>query len=332
MAENQIYVVKGRFKAMTTNTFGLLIIMLSKTTRQPISMSVIASHFSSMYENPPSGKWSAFEDTIAQMRYKGEISTNLSNDLQGVMSSTITGEVAEGIVESFGQKKMSKMEHTISSVIEKILGDKNIFTQFERETISQAEMEAVRQEKEKKNTEEVKKKEEQKQVQSSASVFTVAEGDTLLNVDLVLGPVSGIPIYELKPGDQIVVKIAGRTAKETYFIDLLKAKNEEGDVLPIKAVVKEIAANQEMKEYKLLVEIGPGIFGVASEQEQVKLKRYDPALDQRLNQKKEFQTGMEPGMSSRSGSRPSGPSPVLIIVLGAATLILFILFFVFFIG
>jgi hypothetical protein len=332
MAVNQIHILKGRFKALTTNTFGIFIIFINRTSKSIEKMSVIASHFSSMYDHDPCQPWDKFEDIIAQMRFNGEISTSLSNDFQALFVSSFLSDIIELFIDSFDMKNFTKTEHVIQSLVEKILSDKNISLQLEKETISKEDLERVKLEREQKS----KPAEASPAPQSPQDVgvqFKVDEGSVILNVGLVIGPISGIPIYDVKPGDQIVVKISGRTQKDQYFIDLLGARNEAGEVLPVPAVVKEVQASSGTpKEYNLLVEIGPGIFGKATEQEQVKLKRYDPLLDAR-NVKKAG--GSQPGTSPVKFHQPAASnagkssSVVFLWLIGGIALLLTIVFILF---
>jgi hypothetical protein len=331
MAANQIYILKGRFKALTTNTFGIFIIFIEKATKAVSKMSVIASHFSSMYENDPEQPWNKFEDTISQLKYNGEISANLSNDFQSFFISSFLADVVEGFIDAFETKNFSKTEGLLTSLIEKILTDKNIFIQLEKQTVTRDDIDKVRQDNEVKPQAD-KPAEQAKQGKTDDEVramFNIEEGGILLSVDLVIGPINGIPIYELRAGDQIVVKIAGRTEKEQYFINLLNAKNDQGEILPVRAVVKEIKADQEAKTYNLLVEIGPGIFGRASEQEKVKLKRYDPMLDARLKKANTSTSSGRTFMPSPSAPPRTSSPAIFLWLIGGVTLILTILFLVF---
>jgi hypothetical protein len=324
MVQNQICILKGRFKALTTNTFGIFVIFIDKTLKSINKMSVIASHFSSMYENDPEQDWNKFEGIITQLRYNGEISVNLSNDFQSLFTSSFLTDILEIFIEGFDTKNHSKSEHVIISLVEKILSDKNIFLQLEKQTITKEEMDRVHNEIET-SSEELVEPDEVQTEQAAKQMFNIEEGSILLNIDLIIGPINGIPIYELRPGDQIVVKIAGRTQKEQYFIDLLNAKNDKGEVLPVRAIVKEINADRQSKSYNLLVEIGPGIYGKASELEKVKLKRYDPVLDTRL-QKKDGTTRIPvrqvPYVATKS-------SALFLWLIGGVALALTVLFLVF---
>ena len=91
-------------------------------------------------------------------------------------------------------------------------------------------------------------------------------------------------IYILDKSDMKVtnrVKINAVTDKGNYFIDLLNARSAEGEVLPVKAVIKDVFMNA-MGEYELLTEIGPGIYGRALIEERIKIKQYN-ITDERIN-------------------------------------------------
>jgi hypothetical protein len=111
------------------------------------------------------------------------------------------------------------------------------------------------------------------------SMFQVDEGSVVLDVNLVLAPVSGIPIFEIQPGDRIMVKINPATKRGLYFIELLNAKHDE-DIVPVPCTVTEVKLNKA-NEYVVLVKIGEGIFGKVIEAEQVKIKRFDPNSDKK---------------------------------------------------
>ncbi len=332
MAANQIYILKGRFKALTTNTFGVFIIFINTLSKNIEKMSIIASHFSSMYEHDPCTSWNEFEDTIAQLRFNGEISSSLSNDFQALFVSSFLADVVEGFIDGFELKNHAKTEHLIQSLIEKILSDKNLSLQLEKEVIAKDELDKVKVEKNQTDQKESEAAQATPVQPAAQEIFHTEEGSVILYIGLVIGPISGIPIYEVKAGDQIVVKIAGKTQKEQYFIDLLGARNDNGEVTPVPAVVKEVRSSAGTpKEYNILVEIGPGIYGKATEQEQVKLKRYDPLLDSR-NSKKQAASAMPP--SSRSSATLSlgstgKSSTVFLWLIGGIALVLTILFLVF---
>jgi hypothetical protein len=143
------------------------------------------------------------------------------------------------------------------------------------------------------------------------------KGKNALDVDLVLAPVSGIPVYELTEGDKIMVKINERLPRGKHYVDLLGAR-VDGNVIPVPAEIVEIQRN-EKNEYTILCKINDRIYGKAIETEQVKLKKYDELLlsDQSL---REFSLSEE---TSRIRS-----FRFFIISMGALTFIILMVFII----
>ncbi|MFN4217233.1 MAG: hypothetical protein ACK4HQ_07530 [Brevinematales bacterium] len=147
----------------------------------------------------------------------------------------------------------------------------------------------------------------------------VEESAVILDVSLVLSPISGVPIYELKEGTKIFIKITEQTSRGQYFNDLLGA-NEGGEILPVPATVKKVS--KEGKIYTVLVEIGPGIYGKSLDEDTVKVKLYDSAQDKRKAQKT-----IEPAMapietSPETSSSISKGSGFLFWVMGGIGLLI----------
>lgn len=268
------YLLKGRFKGRDSNTYGLFIMFFSLTQKSIDNVLVAASHFSGIYETSTKTPWNEFEDKITQLKWKGEISVNTSHDLQLLLSNSIRQDIAEELIEAMTNGQMNKIEHTLSNILIRGLLDKMVSLELNFDKISHKDIIKIKDERARKEKE---IKEEQKKEtirQAETEKFKVEEGAVTLSVNLVLAPVSGIPVFEIKNGDMIMVKIDGATERGNYFIDLLNARTPEGQIMPVKGTVKEISMNA-LGEFELMVEIGPGIYGKSLEAEQVKIKKYD---------------------------------------------------------
>ncbi len=268
------YLLKGRFKGNDSNTFGLFIMSFSLTQKSIDNVLVAASHFSGIYETSTQTLWNEFEDKITQLKWKGEISVNTSHDLQLLLSNSIRQDIAEELIEAMANKQMNKVEHTLTNILIRGLLDKMVSLELNFDKISHKDIIKIKDErarKEKEVKEELKKEAIR---QAETEKFKVEEGAVTLPVNLVLAPVSGIPVFEIKNGDMIMVKIDGATERGNYFIDLLNARTPEGEIMPVKGTVKGISMNA-LGEFELMVEIGPGIYGKSLEAEQVKIKKYD---------------------------------------------------------
>lgn len=277
------YIIKGRFKGTNSNTYGLFIMFISIPTKTLENVLVAASHFSTIYEYSPDMDWASFEEKITNLKWKGEVSTNISHDLQIIshdlqilMANTIKQDLVEEFIESIDSNQLGKIEHTIVNIISKGLIDKSVIIDFKINRVSHQEIIKTKDERARREKEEREAKKREEMRKAEAERFKVEEGGVILDASLVLAPVSGIPISEAKQGDQIMIKIDSSTERGNYFIDLLNARSDDGNVRPVKGVIKDVFMNA-LGEYQILAEIGPGIYARAIETEQVKIKRYDPS-------------------------------------------------------
>jgi len=323
-------VFKGRFKGIETNTFGLFIIFFSLSQRVIDNVLVAASHFSSIYDTAPSTNWGDFEDKITQLKWKGDVSTNISHDLQLLLSNSLRQDMIEELIEAISNKNNSKVDHTLTAIFEKGVGDKSISLEFQHEKVPHSDILKVKDERARKEKEEKESKQREAIRKAEQKEFKVPEGAVLLPVKLVLAPVSGTPIYDIKQKDNIMIKLDSTSEKGNYFIDLLNARTPEGEILPVKGIVKDRFRNA-LGEHELLIEIGPGIYGNAVESEKVKIKMYD-LKDELLQTQPSTITG-SPITSQKLFRKTTGRfvKDYFIWIIGGITLILaFLILYLFF--
>jgi hypothetical protein len=285
-SECQYTIVKSRFKAIDTNTFGLILIFLNNNLRVAENITVIASHFSSLYETDPKGSWSDMEERIFNLKWKGEFATSISRDIQTYMEGTLKEERAEELYNFLKANAVAKIENVFFALLMKPLGEKNIHIEVSWEKVTSEEIQQAKEARENREAAEGLGTQETVATVTAdtalAEEFQLEEGSVVLDINLILAPVSGIPIFELKRGDRIMVKIDPSTNKGKYFIDLLNAVHD-GDIVPIPSVVHAVKVNK-FNEFSILVKIGEGIFGKVVETEPVKLKKYDPENDKNRSQ------------------------------------------------
>ena len=156
----------------------------------------------------------------------------------------------------------------------------------------------------------------QKENEKSSSKSPLHKELSPIDVDLVLAPVSGIPVFELEIGDKIMVKLTDRSTKGNYLIDHLGAR-VDGTLIPVPAEVIDIEKGEE-NEYTILCRLGDDAYGKAVETEQVKLKRYDELLG-------ETSSDELPSLDGISGKRKF---PLFLAVTGGLMLAVLIVFFI----
>lgn len=264
--ESENYVIlKGRLKAIETNTYGLFIIFFNENQRAVNNIKAIASHYSSLYDIDPQLPWNAFEENLTNLKWKGDIALNISLDLQNYMEKALERDRGDELFTLLKNNDYTKVDSLLQAIFIKPFSDRNIFLEIHTETISIEEFKRI--------SEERKKLKGQKP--STTAKLTSKEGD-LIEIDLILAPVSGIPIHELTKGDKIMVRIQDKTTKARYYIDYLGVK-VDGNIIPVPAEVIDIDKN-ENNEFIILCKIEEKVFGKAVEAERVKLKRYEELL------------------------------------------------------
>jgi hypothetical protein len=300
-------ILKGKFKGLDTNSFGLFIIFLNEELRMVENLIAVVSHFSSLYDVDPTQSWYTLEEKLINLKWKGDISINITVDLQNYLESALDRDRGNELYQLAKNNDITRMESLLQAILMKPLNDRNVQVETNSEYVSNEEMSSRRAERNKPVTKD----------ESTVTEEPVGEIKDAIDVDLVLAPVSGIPVYELTKGDKIMIKINDKLPKGKYYIDLLGAR-VDGNVIPLPAEVTEIRKN-EKNEYSILCRIDKNIYGRAVETEQVKLKKYDELLETE-------QSLREFDLHEQSGRRRRFPS--FVIIMGALTFIILMVFLI----
>jgi hypothetical protein len=264
-------VLKGRLKALDTNTFGLFILFFNEDHRVVESLIAIASHYSSLYENDPHLPWYAFEENIINIKWKGDFAVNISQDFQHYMENAFDVDGSGELVTMLYNTDTVNLENMLQSILMKPLSDRNVIVETATEQVTRQDLISIREQRNK----------DKEETTSSATLHLDQLDGDLLDVELLLAPVSGIPINELTKGDKIMVRIKAQTTKGRYYIDSFGVRID-GTVLPVPAEVIDVQKGEE-KEYVILSKLEEGVFGKAIEKEQVKLKKYDELLSPHIS-------------------------------------------------
>ncbi len=315
-SENNLLIVKGRFKSEGQNLFGLFLLMF--TDRTTISLfHVIVSSYSDMYEKEPHINWEEYEEYIVGKKWKGVYNNSMTASLvDAIQALSEDKKLMEILYDHIYDYDYDQMDAIIYDVINRIIHDKKLYMESIIQEISQEEYEAVREERDK-NTEE--------EAQAVTTETSNKLKNIILRVDPIVAPVKGKPLYQLKVGDQVMVKIQpGKT--ENYYIDLYALKKEKS-ITPIPGTVVDIKSTSGKNEViEILVEISPGIFGKFVEEErQVKLKIFDPATDQTIKQPKIREQAKGKDTETYSETNEGGNSLSILIMGGLFIMIILLL-------
>lgn len=311
-SEDNILIVKGRFKSVTMNLYGLFLIIFNNA-KQLDTYHVIVSSYSDMYEYEPSISWERYEEYIVDRKWKGNYNNSMTISLMEALKKlTEDNTSARLLFDHTYNYDYDQIDIILYDLINRIIHDKNLIMETIIQEVSSGEFRKVKEDRSR-----PQEADEEIQVETESQ-------NIILQVKPIVAPVKGKPIYELKIGDRIMVKITPSSPKENYYIDLYNLK-EEKIIRPIPASVVDIKSIAEKNNpVEILVEIIPGVYGKFIEDEkQIKLKVFDPAIDTPLtglNQK-----SRETDSSFEEKAQPLQKSTFVMAILFLIILALFIL-------
>ncbi len=333
-------VIKGRFKALNTSSYGLFIVFLDNITKNVDKHDIVSSHFSTLFENNIGMPWSELEEIITKLKWRGEYATSLTHDIQTSIEDLFqpgTGRTQD-IWANIKKAQIGKVVVIFEEVLGRPTGDKNIKVEVAIETITKSEIEDVKRARREREGRDILAVPQSSQPADAAAKTTgIEENAVILEVALVLSPVSGVPIYELKEGEKIMVKISEQSSRGQYFIDLLNA-SKDNEIIPIPATV--VKASRDGKIYNVLANIGPGVYGRSMDEDNVKVKMYDPAQDKDKERRRKLATAVraeseesssEMTESAAADEKKKKPVNWVFVIIGvAAILMVAILVYLFF--
>jgi len=268
--EDNSLILKGRIKAVETSVYGLFIIFFDENTRSVDRLSVVASHYSSLFDMDPKSPWYILEENLLDLKWKGDIAINVSLDLQNYLENVLSQDRGNELYSFTKGKDRTKIETLLQAVLIKPLSDRNIIIDVDSEVASKESIRAVREERQRKKVSLSDKK------QYPETIAVPIKGADIVDAYLVLAPVSGIPIQELTIGDRIMVKISANSTLGNYYIDSFGAR-VDGNIIPVAAEVIDIDRGKD-KEYIILCKLDENVYGKIIETEQVMVKKYDELL------------------------------------------------------
>ncbi len=270
---DHLIIIKGRFKALSMNLYGLFIIIFNQDKRID-TYNIAVSTFSNIYENEPHLPWDKYEQMILELKWKGNFNANLTSSIMDNFKE-ISAEDSKTnqLYDYVNSYDYNSLDTYLFDTINRVIHDKNLVLETSIQEVTAEEFAQT------------KEKRYNKAEEKSTSETELEEGAVILNIQPILAPVKGKPIYELKIGDRIMTKIIPNTDRANYFIDLLGLR-VENHIKPIATEVIDIKSDGKSEPLEILTRIGPGIYGKCIEDErQVKLRLYDALIDGPLTQK-----------------------------------------------
>jgi hypothetical protein len=326
-SEDNIIIIKGRFKSAPMNLYGQFLVIFNNN-KQFESYNIVVSTFSDAYELEPHLGWDKFEESIINMKWKGNFNASMTSSLMDQFKKLAEDyKGVELLFDNAYNYDYDNMDITLYDMINRIIHDKNLVLETGIQELSQEEFLRTK-ENRGKNKE---TQEEPRESEPSEFENQLAEGSVILPIKAIVAPVRGKSIYELKIGDKIMVRILPNSDRANYFIDLLGLRDDtqrdEKKIKPTPAEVIDIKKGSAKREpVEILVEIGPGLYGkLVEDEQQIRLKMYNPQMDGPVIKK---ELGPYPGNADGLAADMKKPAlskgSIILLALFLAILILFL--------
>lgn len=313
-SEDNILIVKGRFKSSANNLYGLFLLIFNNMKRLD-THHVIVSSYSDMYDHEPHISWEKYEEHIVDRKWKGNFNNSMTASLMDSFSKiSEEPKTLQHLYEYIYNYDYDQMDIILYDIINRIIHDKNLIMETIIQEITTQEFRKVKEERGK------PAKDDNNNEQPEATDRQAV----ILQVKPIVSPVKGKPIYELRIGDKIMIRIMPSSSRENYYIDMYSLREDKA-IRPIPATVIDIKSTSgKNNPVEILTEITPGVYGLFTEDEkQVKLKLFDPRTDEILDSKTGKRTMIDFGDNEEV--QGSAKSIIIMVVLFVIILTLFIL-------
>lgn len=313
-SEGNILIVKGRFKSTSMNLYGLFLITFNSMKKLENHHAIVSS-YSDMYDLELVAPWYKFEEYIVDRKWKGNFNNSMTASIMEAFTKLPEDtRNMKALYDNVYNYDYDQMDLILYDIINRLIHDKNLIMET---LIQEISLEELRQ---------VKNDRSKLQTQDDDTQDKKDDRGVILQIKPVLSPLNGTPIYELRIGDKIMIKIIPTSSKENYYIDLYNLRGEKG-VKIIPATVIDIKSSAvKNSPIEILTEIMPGVYGLCVEDEKlIKLKIYDQKTDGTINEDAKPAAKKDNSRVVSAADTPgSGKNILIMAVLFAIILVLFI--------
>ncbi|HMB00202.1 MAG TPA: hypothetical protein VKS21_04380 [Spirochaetota bacterium] len=297
------------------NYFGIAFAKINSNTKQIEKIDSVISQYTQYLNNITlDTPWHAFIDFISDKKLSGDFAQKITKDIQDALEKELNEpKVIDDIIQDHQKKKFRETLENISPSIYRLLFDRKTNLQITTEALSAAQIDAHYQQ-QTNRTEETDTDMSEKSGSEATDIFDLSPENLLLDCSPVLSPVKGIPIFNLQPGMDIMLKILNNTEAGIEYNKKFELITPEGKILPKKATIIKI--NYQDEEYRILAKIDENIFARIVETEQVKIKPFQ-------------QEETEPQPDTEANTpEPARHTGLILLIAGGGILLFTIIFFI----
>ncbi len=273
-----IHIVKGCYSAKTNRLHGGIIFMFDMADKKIRRARAIASYDSYLGAIPLNQPWNQIEEKIFDAELKQNVVPAISRDLAAEIEFSLQ-ESLDDTAALITRANMDEIGTRLRRIVCQCLGDADVEMNCEMEKMTKLALKIHDKEISPDGADGTAVPAGAAAAGEGAAAGTgTATGMTgestgislILKTDVILSPVTGVPVTSINPGDLILLKITDQRPQAAYIANLLKA-NEGGRMLPVRVPVRKIDRS-ESNRLVITTEFGPGVFGRTVVQEGLKIK------------------------------------------------------------
>jgi len=288
-----LYVLKINFTS--SSVYGAIIVFYNHILNYIVHLHGIVSKSFSIQDIKPSAKWKIFEKDIVDIVKKNEHDSVLTNQSLDSFSKGFTVQIGNEIKKFLENDDSIQLVYILQKLAQDTLGFQNVKVLSDYEEISSVDMELFSLSSKKINLKKIQAKEKQeneaKENPQDKNSLNGKAVKLLLQAALVLSPIKGLSISELKVNDRIKIKLIDKNPKAKSVLTAFKAIDEEGNQKPIPARIISIDYSKS-DGYKINAIIAKGIFAeIYEEEENIKVLMADGYIFKTSSQKKNNSSG-----------------------------------------
>ncbi|MGJ4745483.1 hypothetical protein ACQV5M_03900 [Leptospira sp. SA-E8] len=318
MPSEQVYSLLFQSRDSTSSLYILFGGIVDPVSSRIDRFEVVAVGNSELINIPLSG--TTFKDitnVCQKIKYEGKQLKNLTNKLQELFqNSGRSDDFMEQLIHYINKREDDKIKYLINQIQNQAMGNSKPdislwYSLIDRDKIDEAG--SGKSSFETLDSEEAQEESSQEEAPTipigvpTGIDATIPPTASRVQFKFILSPVSGIPVNQLKPGDQIVVQLTGSDPTTMGIIDSMKLKTEDGSIKPIPATV--VATENKGVENETVVKIGNDVFGkIYEEENSIKVRLY-------TGEKPVSKSGGSNVSATSNASLEAGESSLLLTVL-----------------
>lgn len=303
LLRRSIFGAKIKFRSELRKVCGVIYIYIDAEREAVERLHAVVTHEAWLYNTDLNQPVMEFEDYIINTEFRIKTVPNLMRDLNDRLKERMKFDTLKRFTAAMIAEQPEQLIDILRVILSGEMADREIDLLIKYEKINRVKFEKMEKAVEQQAASEAKEK-ETAETESQAVADESKEKVLILKTEIVLSPISGKHVRELKLGDKIYVKIIDNSPQGRYIANLLKGDNAAPQLILVP--VKEMTRT-ESDRCSIITQFGPGVFGRVVANTEAKIKT----------------EGSEAGLEAEM---PGAEDTILPMLLGGGVLLLAALF------